>query len=672
MKKVKNNKGFTLIELLITIAIMLSLLAVAIVSFIKVSNAKKDESYELVKEQALTAGEQYFETNSYLFEGLTEGSEGVIPLGILVENDYLNKVTDPRTGKALSFCTYVKVVKENGKIKAKEFIDDEDEDCNSSFSISVSEPGAPEVSLNIEGKEGSNDWYKEKDVTLYVKVDDNGNGKITKVEKSENSGKNKPDYVNLENASSLKSHKVTYGNTEWKTVLYKATNEYGKTFSISTSFRVDKEAPNCSSNVISSNTGKTPNSAGWYNIETGAPIITFTATDNLSGFSEPPIITTKTTTVSTVKQGNQEYSNTFKDQAGNSRTCKVTVKYDNKAPTITFAGDYSKIPSNWSNSYKDTDYNVSVTIKDSVSKINTTVKYQNQEGLTNFSNADTIMKSLNDRNVTKASHSVNVSGYKDGARKIKFAACDYAGNCNEKSILAKKDIKEPDCSVSISGVDESKKVNGWYNKATGKPKITFVSSDSLSGIKGTDTYSRNADNDSKQYTKVFTDNAGNPVTCKSSTIKYDGISPTTYQLNESATKAVRNTDCSPTINVFTNVTKKSTNKWSVTKHAEGGLVYSACVDVTPSGGGVASGKDKEYVMWNINNTDSDLKNTSANTGNKYFEINSYKNVKGAFKFTGSSDGKKVYYRKRCTDKAGNKSDTFAIDIITHANGHNCK
>ena len=586
MKKVKNNKGFTLIELLITIAIMLSLLAVAIVSFIKISDAKKDESYKLVKEQVLIAGEQYFETNSYLFEGLTEGSEGVIPLGILVENDYLNKVTDPRTGKALSSCTYVKVVKENGKIKAKEFIDAETGDCSSSFSVLVSEPGAPKVSFSIDEQKEDNGWYKTKNVTLNVELDENDSGKITKVERSENSGENNLDCKNLENIDSIKyTYTEVHGNTAGKTVLYKVTNEYGK-----------------------------------------------------------------------------------------SKIASISFKVDNEAPSITFGGDYSKIPSNWSNSYKDTDYNVSVTIKDSVSKINTTVKYQNQEGLTNYSNADILMKSLNNRNVTEALHSVNLSNYKDGARKIKFAACDYAGNCNEKSILAKKDIKEPDCSVSISGVDESKKVNGWYNKATGKPIITFVASDPLSGINGTATYSRNADNDSKQYIRNFIDNAGNTASCESKTIKYDGISPTTYQLDKSATEAVMSTNCSPNIKVFTDLKQDETNenKWYVKKHAEGGLRYSACVDTVPSGGGVASGKDKEYVMWNINNTDSSLINTSANTGKHYFEINSYKNVKGAFKFTGSSDGKKVYYRKYCTDKAGNKSATFAIDITTHANGHNCK
>ena len=56
----RNKKGFTLVELLVTIALMLSILAIAIVSFIGISNKKKKESYDLVKEQIITAAEQYF------------------------------------------------------------------------------------------------------------------------------------------------------------------------------------------------------------------------------------------------------------------------------------------------------------------------------------------------------------------------------------------------------------------------------------------------------------------------------------------------------------------------------------------------------------------------------------------------------------------------------------
>ena len=58
-----NKKGFTLIELIVTIAVMLSILTIAIVSFIGISNKKKQESYNAVKNEIITAAEEYFENN---------------------------------------------------------------------------------------------------------------------------------------------------------------------------------------------------------------------------------------------------------------------------------------------------------------------------------------------------------------------------------------------------------------------------------------------------------------------------------------------------------------------------------------------------------------------------------------------------------------------------------
>ena len=105
----KNKRGFTLIELLVTIALILSILGIAIVSFIKISDRKKEEAYNLVKEQIITAAEQYFNSNEYLFEGLSDkdNSIGIITVGMLVEEDYLNKVTNPVTGQFINNCSQV-------------------------------------------------------------------------------------------------------------------------------------------------------------------------------------------------------------------------------------------------------------------------------------------------------------------------------------------------------------------------------------------------------------------------------------------------------------------------------------------------------------------------------------------------------------------------------------
>lgn len=46
----KKKNGFTLIELLVTIALMLSILGIAIISLVSASNRKKEEAWTSVKE----------------------------------------------------------------------------------------------------------------------------------------------------------------------------------------------------------------------------------------------------------------------------------------------------------------------------------------------------------------------------------------------------------------------------------------------------------------------------------------------------------------------------------------------------------------------------------------------------------------------------------------------
>ncbi len=112
--KIKKRNGFTLVELLVTIALMLTILGIAIVSVVNVNNNKKQEAWNLVKEQIETAAEDYFAANEYLFEGLTDdqNSNAQISVGTLVKEDYLNKVTNPVTGEEISSCSIVNVKKE--------------------------------------------------------------------------------------------------------------------------------------------------------------------------------------------------------------------------------------------------------------------------------------------------------------------------------------------------------------------------------------------------------------------------------------------------------------------------------------------------------------------------------------------------------------------------------
>ena len=156
----KNKKGFTLIELLVVIALMLSILGIAVVSLINISNKKKKESWEQVKGQIETAAVEYFTANEYLFEGLQNGSIGTISVGKLVSEDYLNKVTNPDTGKAVSMCALVNITKDGEKYNAtfdNTSTESQVAQCESNNIITVSEPGAPEFDIKdtCKNKSGS-------------------------------------------------------------------------------------------------------------------------------------------------------------------------------------------------------------------------------------------------------------------------------------------------------------------------------------------------------------------------------------------------------------------------------------------------------------------------------------------------------------------------------------
>ena len=138
----KNNKGFTLIELLVVIALMLSILGIAIVSFINVNNRKKEEAWKQTKEQIETAALEYFNSNEYLFEGMSDTAIGKIYLKKLIEDDYLNKVTNSITGNAISSCSVINVSRHKNKYSVsfdEETINNK-EDCTLSVEIKDEKP----------------------------------------------------------------------------------------------------------------------------------------------------------------------------------------------------------------------------------------------------------------------------------------------------------------------------------------------------------------------------------------------------------------------------------------------------------------------------------------------------------------------------------------------------
>ncbi len=236
-----DKKGFTLIELLVSIAVIISITTIAIVGVTGISNKSKEQAYERVKDQIMTAAEQYFDSREYLFENLADDAYGVITVGMLVDEDYLNKVTDPRTGKSVNYCSQVQVSIKNGRYVSK-FKEYEDGiKCDNDSFVSLKEPGSASISITpyksgdkTHAKVNSvNGWYNIKalgegaKLALYVTADTQGNGKIKGIKRCTGStlctdfGN---DYITDELTYEDTS---VYGTDTSKTACYLATNISG-------------------------------------------------------------------------------------------------------------------------------------------------------------------------------------------------------------------------------------------------------------------------------------------------------------------------------------------------------------------------------------------------------------------------------------------------------------
>lgn len=311
----KKKNGFTLIELLVTIALMLSILGIAIISLVSASNRKKEEAWTSVKEQIETAAVEYLSSNESLFEGLSDETTASIPLQTLVELDYINKVTDPRTGKALNECNYVEVTKSKYKYNAT-YKDSDDKSCTTGSVLKITEPGAPTLNvdvteLSIKKLIRSTVWYK--DGAKFDASTDRG-ASITSCYTTSNS-----DCDPQNDNSSLELDYTGKSKISQIRACFKATNSSSKSTKECVSINVDNTAPTC---AVSSN----PNI--WTNKDV---TITGKCSDSESGCSSSKVITTIKT------EGKKSYSpGTVTDNLGHSTTCGTkTVYIDKTAPKIS-------------------------------------------------------------------------------------------------------------------------------------------------------------------------------------------------------------------------------------------------------------------------------------------------------------------------------------------------
>ena len=476
MKK-KNNMGFTLIELLVAVAIMLSILGVAIVSFTSISDRKKEEAWQTVKGQIETAAEQYFKSNEYLFEGLHGGIEGTISIGKLVSDDYINVVTNPITGKKVSKCMVVKVIKtENGVFKAT--IDEstitanEEPDCDTDNKIVVHEVGAPQFVLEVE--EGSlgpnnNNWYIT-DVVLSVNYDTNNEDNI--IVKSEC----KMDGVNCASDIYEPSNMNININDDRKQTNYciTLTNNKGKTSKQCRTLGVDKTAPVITEiiNPTYINGGNSKNVEdealyNWINNSSDEKKIKLIATaeENISGIdywqykytntefkSYSDSASTEFTTTSYSKNRNElTYLRTC-DIAGNcSDSASTRIKIDTQNPKCELKLDGTKGQDEWYTSDVKIAFNEKVDVD----------KNSYQSGIQSYDlTASTIATYNNVSNVTQVSDTEGITYY--GYVK------DNAGNVEKCEINIKKDATPPACpTINILGTPGNL---NWYKKG----EVTFT------------------------------------------------------------------------------------------------------------------------------------------------------------------------------------------------------
>ena len=243
------KKGFTLIELLVVIAIMASILVLAITSLNGVSKAKKKEAKKKVEDQIELAAKQYVEANEYLFEDLEAGDNGsfkTVSIKRLIENDYLNVLTNPLTGKKYNECNNVKVTKKSKNKYTFEF-DESRVYCEVLTHIVSKEDGVPSIDVvkrcinkDREIETEKSGWCKH--ATQFTVTGSKGNGSpVTKIVVSDNTDFSSPEE---KKGSSYTFEKA--GNTSGKTIYFKVVNGTGKYATYSENYKNDNTPPTIS------------------------------------------------------------------------------------------------------------------------------------------------------------------------------------------------------------------------------------------------------------------------------------------------------------------------------------------------------------------------------------------------------------------------------------------
>ena len=462
------KKGFTLIELLVVIAIMASILVLAITSLNGVSKAKKKEAKKKVEDQIELAAKQYVEANEYLFEDLKAGNNGsfkTVSIEKLIENDYLNVLTNPLTGKKYYKCNYVKVTKKS-KNKYTFNFNESGDDCGELTHIESKEDGAPSINVykDCVDEKGERDtttkgeWCKH--ATQFTVTGSKGNGSpVTKIVASDNT-----DFSSSqeETVNSYTFEKA--GDTSEKTIYFKVVNGTGK-----------------SSNV----TSKT------YKNDNTPPTINYIVN----------------------KKDDDQYSSDQNDISTTKVNTWINKKIDFSVKVTDGTSGVGTVDDGYLFKVKWNKEGQKIT-KDSYTLVNFDYVDQSDEKYKKFISCN--------NNICTYS---NGGLYADGARYETYEACDNAGNCKTAPIYVNIDKTKPSCDFNATGTRGNTVGNvQWFIKdtLTVSPKV----SDSLSGIlskalkEGENSVTNNeavisddTNINGRTFTVEVTDNAGNTNSC---------------------------------------------------------------------------------------------------------------------------------------------------------------
>lgn len=333
------EKGFTLVELLIVIAIMLSLLTISVVSFIEVSNNKKEKTWENVKEEMVLAGEQFFNNKKYYLEGLSDNnSYARVSIGSLVEEDYLNVVTNPKTNKLISSCDYIEVKLNTNKYTYNYVKNTSNNECDVKNYVIVSELGAPSINITMDKATGNDNWYI-KDTKIKATIKTNSNGAIKEVKYCEN--KDKCDILTL-NASNIYEKDAIDGKEV--TAIFTATNVFGKSSSASVIYKKDTEKPVINSfNVISKEEGYNSNKVK----------LSWNIKDDISGIGK-----VETNIKNNLSQDNWDYNGKAQWQFNKDNNSKIYFSVSNSldgkryTPKLTVTDIAGNVSSKKANEYE--------------------------------------------------------------------------------------------------------------------------------------------------------------------------------------------------------------------------------------------------------------------------------------------------------------------------------